>query len=234
MKLHYLNEINSTNSFVKEHISELENCTVVYTFKQTAGRGRFDRKWVDLGEGNIFLSIVLKPSSMLKPVYSNLTQYTSLKLVQVFCSYGLDAKIKWPNDILINSKKISGILAETIFKENLLKGIVIGVGLNLNADKNDFVKIDKSATSLNLEIGKKVDKMEFFNKFIANFEQDYDLFLQKGFLLIKNEYENYIDFLGKEISIINLGKSHTGIAEKITNNGAIVINNQEFLTGDIL
>lgn len=234
MKYLYLEQVNSTNNYCKEKIDSIDDKTIVYTSNQTQGRGRFNRTWVDLGSENIFMSFVLKPSKELKPVYSNLTQYTGLKLAQTFKEYNVDPKIKWPNDILINKKKISGILAETVFRNNELKGIIIGVGLNLNANSKDFEQIDKLVTALNLETNTKIDKIEFLENFVKIFFKDYEQFLKNGFSYIKNDYENSIDFLGKEITINNLNEKITGIAEKITNDGAIVINNKEFFTGDIL
>lgn len=234
MKYLHFEQINSTNNYCKENIDSIDDKTIVYTSNQTQGRGRFNRTWVDLGSENIFMSYVLKPSKELKPVYSNLTQYTGLKLAETFIEYGIDPKIKWPNDILINGKKISGILAETVFRNNELKGIVIGVGLNLNADVKDFGQIDKPITALNIETNSPVDKIEFLKKFTNIFFKDYENFLEKGFLYIKKNYEKYINFLGKEITINNLNEKITGIAEKITNDGAIVINDKEFFTGDIL
>lgn len=230
----YLNVVNSTNTYAKEHINNIKNLTVIYTSKQTNGRGRFNRAWVDLGQGNLFLSIVLKPSEDLKPVYSNLTQYTALILAKTFEEYGITPKIKWPNDILINNKKISGILAESIMSEGKLKGLIIGIGLNLNANSKDFAQIDKEVTALNLEINKKVDKEMFLDKFCEKFFNTYDNFLKEGFTSIKNEYENYANFIGKEVVIKNFSTTLKGVAERITDNGAIVVDGQEFLTGDII
>lgn len=234
MKYIYLDETESTNNYAKEHITEIEDKVVVYTSKQTCGRGRFDRTWVDLGSENIYMSIVLKPAEEMQKNFSNLTQYTALKLAETFEKYGVIPQIKWPNDILINNKKISGILAETVFRKNKLNGIVIGVGINLNANKEDFIKIEKLATSLNIEIGKDVDKQKFLDDFNNNFFNKYEKFLEQGFSLIKNDYEKYINFIGKEITINNLNDKVTGIAEKITDNGALIINNREFYTGDIV
>ncbi|MGN1124736.1 MAG: biotin--[acetyl-CoA-carboxylase] ligase [Candidatus Gastranaerophilaceae bacterium] len=234
MKLKYLQTIDSTNSYSKQNIDTLDDKTIVYTYNQTNGRGRFDRKWVDLGSENLFLSIILKPSNELKPVYSNLTQFTALKLSQIFEGYGISPKIKWPNDILINDKKISGILAETVFRNNTLKGLVIGIGINLNADKKDFSQINKKVTSLNLEINKNVDKTEFLEKFINNFFNDYEKFLNKGFTTIKDAYTKRANFLNKEISITNFDETITGTVDSINDNGAIVINGKEIYTGDII
>ena len=84
MNFLYLEEIDSTNKYAKEHISELEDFTIIYTSKQTAGRGRFERKWTDTGKNNIYASIVLKPSQEIKEVYSNLTQYLCVILAEIF------------------------------------------------------------------------------------------------------------------------------------------------------
>lgn len=234
MRLLFLDEINSTNTYSKEHVNELHDKDVVYTFKQTAGRGRFDRKWVDLGSGNIYLSIILKPSLDLKQVYSNLTQYTALKLAETFEKYNVIPQIKWPNDILIDEKKISGILAETVFKQNQLQGLIIGVGVNLNADENDFKKIDKKVTALNIETHKEINKIDFLNCFIDNFFANYENFLNNGFKSIKDEYMKRINFLNKEITIHNFNEDYTGIVEDISDEGSVIINNKEFYTGDIL
>lgn len=230
----FLKEIDSTNNYCKEFIDELSDKTVCYTFKQNSGRGRFNRIWVDLGCDNLFLSIVLKPSLDMRPVYSNLTQYTSLVLAETFSDYGVIPKIKWPNDILVNGKKISGILAETVFRNNELKGIVIGVGINLNTEESKLNQIDKPVTSLNIEINEYIDKNKFLNKFVDKFFDNYDRFLKAGFVSIKRDYETYINFLGKEITIHNWDKSVTGIAQEITPEGAIIIGDNQFFTGDIL
>ncbi len=230
----HLNIVNSTNLYSKEHINNIKNKTVIYTSKQTNGRGRFNRAWVDLGNENLFVSIVLKPSKDLKPVYSNLTQYTALKLAKTFETYDITPQIKWPNDILINGKKISGILAESVMSEGKLKGLVIGIGLNLNAKTEDFKQIDKEVTALNIETGKSIDKNIFLDELCQNFFNDYENFLKLGFISIKKEYESYANFIGKEVTIKNFATTLKGIAEKITDNGAIVVDGQEFLTGDII
>ena len=88
MKKIYLEEVDSTNLYAKCHIDDLEDKTVVYTYKQTAGRGRMERKQNYMGDGNIYASIVLKPSSELKEVYSNLTQYLCVVLAETFENFG--------------------------------------------------------------------------------------------------------------------------------------------------
>ena len=169
MKLLYLEEIDSTNKYAKENITQISDSTIVYTYNQTAGRGRLNRKWSYMGKDNIYASIVLKPSDDIRPVYSNLTQLLCLILCQTFEEYGVIPKIKWPNDIQIKGKKISGILAEAVMGEGKLKGIVLGFGINLNTTEDILKEIDQPATSLNIETGKTIDKTEFLQKLTNKF-----------------------------------------------------------------
>lgn len=239
MNLFYIEEVDSTNKYAKEHIQDLSDKTVVYTFNQTSGRGRLDRKWTYLGKDNIYASIVLKPSEDMREVYSNLTQYLCVVLAQTFEEYGVEPKIKWPNDIQINSKKISGILAEGVIEKGKLEGLVLGFGINLNTKKELLDKINQPATSLNIETGEDIDKEIFLKKLLAKFCLMYDKFIETGFLLIKEEYLKRAGFLNKEVSVKVFDRTVSGIAKDITDNGALRLidkQNKEhiLLIGDIL
>ena len=239
MKRVYLDTIDSTNKWAKEHISDLEDKTVVYTYNQTAGRGRLDRKWNNIGTDNIYASIILKPSSTMKGVYSSLTQYLCVVLAKTFEEYGVIPKIKWPNDIQVNGKKISGILAEAVNNDRYLEGIVLGFGVNLNSSKEILDKINQPATSLNIETGIRIDKEEFLKKVFDRFCLLYDRFIEDGFLLIKEDYIKRASTLNKKVSVKVFDKIVTGNAIDITDDGALKIvdeNNKEqiLLMGDIL
>lgn len=239
MRRVYLETVDSTNKWAKEHISELEDKTVIYTYNQTSGRGRLNRKWNNVGSDNIYASIVLKPSDRMTEIYSNLTQYLCVVLSEIFGEYGVTPKIKWPNDIQINGKKISGILAEGVSERGKLEGIVLGFGVNLNTSKEILDKINQPATSLNIETGKEIDKEEFLKNVLNKFCLLYDRFIEKGFLLIKDDYIKRVSFLGKNVSVQVFDKIIEGRAVEITDNGALKIvdkNNKEqtLLIGDIL
>lgn len=244
MNLLYLEKIDSTNKYAKDMINNIPDKTVVYTYNQTAGRGRLDRTWSYAGEDNIYASIVLKPSNELKNVYSNLTQLLCVVLAEVFEEYGIEPKIKWPNDIRINGKKISGILAETsgINDKNgkyLLKGIVLGFGVNLNAKEEFLSKINQPATSLNIETKKFIDKEDFLRKVIDKFCLYYNNFIEEGFLLIREDYKKRAEFLNREVAVKVFDKIYEGIVTDVTSNGALKLkdkNNKEhiLLIGDIL
>lgn len=260
MNIIHFDELDSTNTYAKLHIEELPDKSVISTNIQAKGRGRFTRSWVDLGSENIFMSFILKPSDALQPVYSNLTQYLSVVLCKqleslMICpppqpapSRGagdsshsqLDVKIKWPNDVLLNGKKVCGILAESVIKQGKLKGIVLGIGINLNANQDDLNNIDIPATALNIEIGNPVNKKEFMEKLVENFFAGYEEFLNSGFINIKHDYENK-SFI-KEKAIVKVGvfdKIKEGVFHGFDNDGALILINksgvpEKFNMGEIV
>lgn len=234
-----LETVDSTNLYAKKHIETLNDRTIILTKEQTAGRGRLNRSWVDLGKNNIFMSIVLKPSDTYKEVYSNITQYLSVVLCHTFETYGLKPQIKWPNDVLINNKKIAGILSESVVQGSKFKGLVLGVGINLNATTKGVESItDKPVTALNIELNREIDPKHFLDKLLEKFFKNYDKFLNDGFILIKDDYISRNCFLGKDIKVQVLNKIEEGTATSITDNGELILkkDNTEFVLtiGDIL
>ncbi len=240
MKKLYLDKIDSTNKYCKDNIYNIDDMTFVYTYNQTNGRGRLERKWTYMGKDNIYASIVLKPSKKMKEIYSNLTQLLCVVLTEVFEEYGVFPKIKWPNDIRINHKKISGILAEGVINsDGNLEGLVLGFGVNLNTGEDAVYNIDQPATSLNLETGNVIDKEVFLKKVLNRFCLLYNRFIEEGFLLIRGDYLKRAEFLNKEVAVKVFDKTYEGTATDVTENGALKLtdkNNQEhiLLIGDIL
>src|SRR5574344_851733 len=238
MKSLYLNEVDSTNNYVKSQISNLEDRTVVYTSHQTNGRGRVNRQWINTGSENIYMTFCLKPSDEMQEVYSNITQYLSVSVCRILKKYGVNPKIKWPNDVLVNNKKITGILAETVFAGKSFKGIALGVDINLNTPQFELDRIDKPATSVFVETGKNIDKNEVLKCINDEFFNHYDEFLLKGFGFIKNDYMKYFDMVGKDINIDVFGTIHSGCITDINDKGALILEKDKkqsiFYMGDIL
>ena len=239
MKFFYLEQVDSTNKFAKENIKSLEDKTVIYTFNQTNGRGRLNRSWEYTGKDNIYATIVLKPSNKMEEKFSNLTQYLCVQLSKLFEEYGIKPVIKWPNDILVNSKKISGILAEGVIEGDRLEGLVLGFGINLNTTKETLDRINQPATSLNIETGNFIEPQEFLKKLLSRFCLGYDNFIAEGFSSIKEEYLKRFGFMQKEVTIRQPNRDICGIITDISDNGAIKLKLtdgkfQEILIGDIL
>lgn len=173
-------EINSTSVWARKNLERLNDFDVVSTEFQTEGHGQFERKWFSSSSngGNLYISLVLKPSKLSH--LNELTRFTSYIGAKTVEEYGIEAKFKFPNDILIDGKKIAGILAESVFIGERFKGVVVGVGINLNLTAEDVLNIDIPATSIFIETGKQVDKEEFLTKFLENFKKEYDEFLECG------------------------------------------------------
>ncbi len=173
-------ELDSTSVWARKNLKDLENFKVISADVQTQGHGQFERKWysTDKNGGNVYISIVLKPKNIEH--LNELTRYTSYIGAKTLEQYGVKPKFKFPNDILIEGKKIAGILAESVFIGNEFKGVIVGIGINLNLAAEDVAHIDIPATSLFLETGKNIDKDSFLEKLIENFKKEYDDFLENG------------------------------------------------------
>ncbi len=222
-KLLHFDCINSTNTYSIEHFDDLEDKTVVSADKQTAGRGRFDRKWISESEENIYVSFVLKPEN--KNHLTNLTQYLCVVCAKILENYNVQPEIKWPNDVLVNGKKICGILCETKLKQNKIQGVVLGIGINLNMPDELIKTIDRPATSLNLETKQKIDKQKFFNTLVEMFFENYEDAAEKGFSSFKEDYLKRIHFLGKKIFIQQRDNAQKlpFLAKTIDNNGNLIV-----------
>lgn len=183
-KIIKFDSINSTSVWARKNLSSLNDFDVISADIQTNGHGQFERKWLSSSEngGNLYISIVLKPENLTH--LNELTRFVSIVVSDVLIEYGLKPDFKFPNDILISGKKICGILAESAFLGTEFKGVVTGIGVNLNLTKKELDTIDIPATSIFNETGKNVDKESFLKQLMSRFEELYDDFLING---LKNE-----------------------------------------------
>ena len=175
--------IDSTSTWARKHLSELPDRRVISADIQTDGRGQFEKKWLSSNKngGNCYISIVLKPENI--EYLGELTKYSSLIVKKILETYGLDAKLKYPNDVLVGEKKIAGVLAESVFIGKTFRGVIVGIGVNLNLEAEEINMIDMvdiAATSIYNETGGNVDKNEFIARLVDNFFENYDEFLKNG------------------------------------------------------
>lgn len=233
-----LKETSSTNSYALDILSELNDRDIIVAENQTAGRGRFNRKWLSDDTKNVYMSFVLKPSNKSYP-YKNLTQYLSVIVCKVLADeYRLSPKIKWSNDILVEGFKIAGILCEAKSREGSIRGLVLGLGLNVNMDSEIFEKIEQKAISLKVLLGHEIDVDRLISKIIEKFFENYNLFLSEGFNLIKDDYIKRCDSLGKNIKISSLEDICEVTAHEISDEGELVVidsngNLKKVITGDL-
>ena len=234
-----LEEVHSTNSYALEYLSSFDDRTVIYTPHQNCGRGRYNRKWICDDTENLYMSIVLKPEKKSFP-FPNLTQYLSVILCKVLEEkFGINPRIKWPNDILVDGAKISGILAETGMSNNKIDGVVLGLGLNINLKQETIDKIDQKATSIFVLKNRNYDIENVVKMICEKFFSEYEKFIDSGFGYIKDEYIKRCNFLGQKISIREAEEIRNYYAKSIDDDGLLVVldeqNNEcRIITGDVL
>jgi BirA family biotin operon repressor/biotin-[acetyl-CoA-carboxylase] ligase len=231
-KIIELESVESTNNYVKENSAALEDKTTVVAARQTNGRGRFDRKWISQ-EGGLYFTIILKPEKT--DFLINLTQLMSIAVCRTLKTLGVNAQIKWPNDVLVSGKKICGILSESIIKDGNFAAVALGAGINVN--QTDLKDINAPALSLKM-LGVNADKKDLLNKILLEFFKFYDDVVQKGFVVIKEEYKNLFPAFGSFIKV-SAGSDAAGIIKDIDNKGRLVLQTsagaqKTILTGEII
>lgn len=235
-----IEEVHSTNSYALEYLPSFENGTVIFTTHQTLGRGRYNRKWIGDESENLYMTIVLKPENINDYPFPNLTQYLSVAVCRVLeKEFGLAPKIKWPNDILVNGAKISGILAEADMANNRINGIVLGLGLNVNLKQDTVDMIDQKATSIALLKNKNYDSEKIARMICDEFFADYNEFIKFGFSLIKEEYVRRCNFLGHNITVRQAEEKKQYFAKSIDDEGLLIATDEQdrecrIITGDVL
>ena len=173
-EIYYFTEVTSTNDVAKElAIKGAKEGTTVIAETQSRGRGRLGRKWVS-PEGGIWFSIILRPKVDPEDALK-LTLIAAAVVAKVIDDmFKLKAEVKWPNDIIINGKKVCGILTEMITKGNMVDFVVIGVGINANINLDSFPKrLRKLLISLREELKEDVDRKRFLCALLEEFEQCY-------------------------------------------------------------
>ena len=221
-------DLEETNDEIK-NIKDLSAPTIITTQKQTKGRGRRGRNWEPI-HGNLFFSYNLKFDAK---DLSKLVCLVGLSLAKTIksLSLSLDVKIKWPNDVMVNGGKISGILIENI-KDNYWS---IGIGVNIVASPN-INNSNYTPTSLK-EHGIILDRMEFLRYYMKNFNKDYKQYLDNGFELVKKQWLELALNLDKNVTIQNEQIQKKGKFITLDDNGYLILKNndkeEKIIAGDL-
>lgn len=224
-QIHYKESVDSTQKIA--HRLGLENVpegTVVIADEQVGGKGRLGRVWHSPKSTGIWMSIILRPNIPL-PKAPQLTLLTAVAVVQAIedCT-GLEPNIKWPNDILLGGKKVTGILTELQAEADRIHSVIIGIGMNVNQKSEDFpAELHSIATSLMLEKGEAINRAELIQAVFSRLEKLYLLYLDKGFGPIKLLWESYAISIGKKITARTLSGSIVGVARGITDDGVLLL-----------
>jgi len=221
MKIIKLDTVESTNEYAKKIASKSENFTVILAKKQRRGRGRLNRKW-ESPEGGLWVSVILKPEFFS----SLLSLDIGLAVLETLKNFGIDPKLKWPNDLLVSEKKICGILLEKI-SEN----VIIGIGLNVNISKMNT----ENWTSMSVETKKRFNLEEVLDVLINNMRYYYSLYEKREFSKIIEEWKQNSCTLGKNVVVETIPETLSGKAIDIDENGFLILDNgKKINAGDVV
>lgn len=198
--------------------------TLVIADEQTEGRGRLMRNWHSSKRTGIWMSLILKPQ--LPP--QRAPQFTLIAAVAVVQAieevWDLHPEIKWPNDILLNGKKVTGILTELQAESDKINSIIIGMGTNVNQTIEDFPQeLHSIATSLAIEKGQMIPRSRLVQKILEKLELYYEIYMKEGFSPIKLLWEGYAISIGKEITARTITGEIKGKALGINDDGVLRI-----------
>ena len=197
----FYQEVGSTNTKAKEVAADYKEGTIFLAEAQSQGRGRLGRNWSSMPGKGIWCSVLLKPE--LRPrVASLFPLITSVAIAEAIHHFGIDAKIKWPNDLLIDGKKICGILTEMGADMDKINYLVVGFGLNVKHQAQDFPEeLQSIATSLEIVSENKLDRVEILTQILYQLEMRYQQFIEEGFEPIRELWKKYTCTLGHEVKI---------------------------------
>ncbi|WP_305513625.1 MULTISPECIES: biotin--[acetyl-CoA-carboxylase] ligase [unclassified Methanobrevibacter] len=223
--LYVFDEVKSTNTVAKFlAMNNVENGSVVISEKQTDAKGRSGKTW-ESPLGGIWLSIILQPHVD----YSKLpliTLATGVAVAKAMEKIGIkSAEIKWPNDIIINNKKVCGILTEAVTQFNTIKNVIIGVGIDANVDITGFPEdLKEGTTTIKEELGRKENENTLIRLFLEEFEKIAELFNHEGFEEILKEWRKRSYTIGKIVEVREpFNKYYDGYVVGISKEGALIV-----------
>ncbi|USK48647.1 biotin--[acetyl-CoA-carboxylase] ligase [Bacillus sp. CMF12] len=224
-QIHHEESVDSTQKIAHRLAYEgAQEGTVVIAEEQLSGRGRMDRRWHSPKSTGVWMSVILRPN-IPPPKAPQLTLITAVAVVQAIEELtDLTPQIKWPNDILMNGKKVTGILTELQADADRIISIIIGIGINVNQELDDYPdELKDIATSLSIEKGEKLSRAELIRVLLGKLEDLYKLYLDKGFYPIKLLWESYAVSIGKNLTARTITGSIYGKALGITEDGVLMI-----------
>lgn len=227
-KVYFRKECESTNEDAKYLGDEgMDHGSLVVAQTQTGGKGRRGRSWDSPLGTSISMSLLLRPDFAPNQA-SMLTLLMAISVAEVISkSCDLDVMIKWPNDILVNRKKVCGILTEMNAEMDYINYVVIGVGINVN-QKELPEELAEIATSLLMEKGERVDRNDLILNIMEYFEYYYDIFVENGDVSAFVElYDGYLINRNETVRVLDPKGEYTGIAQGINDRGELIVKRED-------
>lgn len=226
---YYYTTIDSTNIRAKALAKEnAPSGTIIISEEQTLGRGRLGRQWFSSKGTGLWFSMILRPSLTTADI-SKLTLVGGAAVSLALSELGVNNKIKWPNDIFVNNKKLCGILTEISGELNMVNYVVMGIGVNVNSSIEDLnPEISSIATSLNIEFNHKFNRQKLLASILNNFEDLYENFQKSGSLesCLKICRDNSL-IINEDILCISPRETFEAIALDINENGELVVKTKD-------
>ena len=236
--LHYREELPSTNGLAYRLAQDgAAHGEVVITETQTEGRGRRGRAWVSPPGLNLYFSAILRPE--LPPQRApELTLLTAVAVAKTLREAGAEAVIKWPNDLLVDGRKIAGILTELSAEPESVHFVVVGVGVNLNARPSDFPEeVREVAISLAQARGEQVPRALFTAALLTKLEGWLDLHQERGFGPVRDTWKALNGTLGEDVLVKTERREFRGLAVDIDDTGALLVKTpdglERVIAGDV-
>lgn len=224
-ELYVFKEVASTNTVAKFlSMHNVANGTVVISEKQTQAKGRSGKSW-ESPLGGVWLSIILKPN-VDQSKFPMITLATGVAVAKTLEKIGVEEpEIKWPNDIMINGKKICGILTEAIAKFNTVENVIIGVGIDANLDVSQFPKeLQAGTTTLKEELKREGNENLLIKIFLEEFEKISELFNHEGYEVILKEWRKRSYSIGKIVEVREpFNTYYDGYVVGINKEGALIV-----------
>ncbi len=235
----YKETVGSTNAFAfKLALEDAPEGACVIAEAQETGRGRLNRAWFSPAGKNLYLSVVLRPRVHPSNVYP-VTFISSLAVHDTVEDLtGMKPTLKWPNDVLINEKKICGTLLELSTEADMVRFVIVGIGLNINMKETEIDEgLRQKATSLSIEAKKVYERAHVCGILLSNLEKYYLLFKLRGESEICGAWEERAGIKGKYMEITQMGETYKGISEGVDSKGAMLLNidgkTQRIIAGDV-
>ncbi len=222
--VNFHNLVGSTDDLAKEiALSGGREGTVVVSNEQTEGRVRSGRKW-ESSAGGLYLSVVLRPN-VGREELSILPLITGLAISKtISTTYLIETSLKWPNDILVDGKKVAGILAQTSMKGDDVEYVIIGIGINVNNPMKELpLDIRRKSTSLSEAAGSDLDRGELLRNLLTFLDLHYHGFLQGGGPQLLEEWSNRCETIGRNVRIEMIDDTIRGSALGIDETGAMMV-----------
>jgi BirA family biotin operon repressor/biotin-[acetyl-CoA-carboxylase] ligase len=219
--------VDSTNSIARNYAdSGADDGTVVTAEIQNKGKGRLKRAWFS-PKGGLWLSIILRPELDPKDA-GKLTLMAGCAVAQTLSKFHVDARLKWPNDVLVSGKKICGILTEMRTQEDNIQYLILGIGINLNFYLEDLPEdIREHSTTLRHETDKSIDPRELMSILLGEVDGLYHTLKAGDSNKILNIWKDKSDTLGRRVRILTQQEDIEGTAEDVDDSGALILRTDD-------